>query len=196
MLIIDATPADSLHLSQVSILFFFSLLTRRAPSSMHTEATHLVIVPQRSTRSPIDALNARICFFFSRHRRHMDAPQREVCTIFFYFVYSIAAVYYIYSIQIALAKTLQPTQVLAKSSRCKNWLHYELHLISFTADTVVIYKIPPIFPVKQTRIHPYSDDPLRPSIDITTRTYHHVPYIFFLFVYSIYLFFASLYCLL
>ena len=64
--------------------------------------------------------------------------------------------------------------------RCKNWLHYELHLISFTVDTVTIYKIPPIFPVKQTRIHPYSDDPLRPSIDITTRTYHHVPYNFFL----------------
>ena len=63
-----------------SLFFFLSLLSSRAPFSV---TAHFVTVPHRSARSAIGALDARICFFSSRSRRHKDAPQREVCTIFF-----------------------------------------------------------------------------------------------------------------
>ena len=106
-----------------SLFFSLSLLSSRAPFSIHTETAHFVTVPHRSARSAIGALDARICFFSSRSRRHKDAPQREVCTIFFLLCYSITGVECtIYSIQLALAKTLRPTKVLVESLGFKNWL--------------------------------------------------------------------------
>ena len=69
MLIINATPADSLNLSQVIIiffLFFLHLLSSRAPFFMRTEAVHLVTVPYHFARSAVGALDARICFLLSK----------------------------------------------------------------------------------------------------------------------------------
>ena len=76
MLIINATPADSLNLSQVIIFFSLSSF-EAAPRSpcipkQRISLPHLVTVPHHSARSAIGALDARICFFFSRSRQHKE----------------------------------------------------------------------------------------------------------------------------
>ena len=54
-------------------------------------------------------------FFPSRSRQHKDAPQRSLYHYVFLLRYSITSMYTIYNIELALVKTLRPTQVLAES---------------------------------------------------------------------------------